>query len=700
MNKDDGYLSLLDNFTNFESAKLEFLNMDNGVLARESYTAKEMFTYNGQEKGKELRVSSFSFGTTFFTKIIQLFDKSIVLCGYESIIPYSIKHSNNIQGLQKDLIKDLVRNSNEQIIIDYIKSGKLELYVPIEHLYHNKGFLMNFNDIDYRIYLGSANMSDSAHSVKQGEFRLFSNKKENYDVLNELFENTKNKHFQRLKPELYFGVKGDSDYLEKHPEEVPFNEKGLNEKIIYIDTNYVNDDEEEKKYDFRAISDNMIKLEEDEKKLPKPKQNKKINELIYNEDYVKKVCTFTKQRFFRKEEQEKIVEYPILEIDYYSNSIYMNGKEYSNEPSDDDIKKCFDLLKFYFDGIDKYTTELDKNKVAETKKEIFKFMIWAFLSVFIGKIRFLCDKFDAKPIDIYPKIGFILGEGSNGKTGFIKILTKLITGQILEPLDKSFFTREALNDKQLIKTCCPIIFDDIDKAIDGTNFEKLVKDDVYGVRVEKNNSNYSPVIFTTNKKVDISKDQIIRRVFFSSTQCRKLNIQRLYNEQYNLEKTIEEYGNIALFSVLAYKYILPKINEINDKYINNEQVLPSELDFYNVMSSAIIQEYKRIYNIEDIPQYFGIYTINDLRFIDKASEETKKKICNWLITIPHCFEEKEDFIVISDINNSREIMKLKFPPYLTIHNIPNGISIKKNELEQFLDTKIILKSKKKIFGIF
>ena len=213
---------LLKDFTDFESAKLDFYNFDSGILDRESFTAKDVFSFEGIEKGKELRVSSFSFGTKFFTKAIQLFEKTIVLCGLEEIIPYSIKHSNNIQGFQNDLIQSLTKG-DEKILAEYIKNGKLELYIPTKHLYHGKYYLMNFDDNNYRLYTGSSNFSDSAHSLRQGEVRLISNKKENYDIFNEIFEKTKSEDYQILNPDVYKGVKDDGDFLKKHPEKVQFS---------------------------------------------------------------------------------------------------------------------------------------------------------------------------------------------------------------------------------------------------------------------------------------------------------------------------------------------------------------------------------------------------------------------------------------------------------------------------------------------
>lgn len=688
--KQEGFFDLKQLCSEEATVNLKFYNFDNGILKEDKKTTNQIFSYSDDSVGEELKAISYSFGTPFFADIIQKFNKSIILCGNEKILADGLLKASQMQLLQKDMIKLLAKNDSEKVILNYVKSKKLELYIPKEVVFHNKIYLMNFDNEHYRIYTGSANMSDMAHSLKQGEIRLYSDLKENYDKLSEDFEEIKDKYFQLLEPELIEVVHKNNDYLEEHPDEIPFDKKVRKEKVVYFDRTKIKNNNIV--YDLNEIEKLEKEREEISKKLPKLKEHN--HQIIYTDEAMSNANAVIKSYHLNQIEKEEQREFPDMIIDYQNNKIYLNNVMYDDEIEDEDIRNCFECLKQFCDGIENYTTDKDKEKIKNAEKSMFKFLIWSFLAPFLPKIRYigkLCIK--GKVITNYPKIGFIMGSGVNGKTSIMRLISKFLLGKIATPIKKENFKKKYFDIQKLKNTSSPLFFDDITMTLDRTTFEKMIKDDEYGVDCEVNGCNYPSIIFTSNQESDISKDQILRRTFNICTQCKKIDENKAMEDGYEIDEIINDYGNIGLFSKISYDYIFPAIQSFIDKIKKEEKITPNDYDFYKICSEGICNEYKRVYNTDLLPDYMKTYTYNELRKLDNVNENTKDLLLTWLKVNPDYFElinkGSESFIKISDNMNNAKIKEIgrKLPANFEIKEDIDGFIIKQEIFEEFLNVK-------------
>lgn len=114
----------------------------------------------------------------------------------------------------------------------------------------------------------------------------------------------------------------------------------------------------------------------------------------------------------------------------------------------------------------------------------------------------------------FPVMGILYGESNGGKSTFVKLLSKLMAGVKVSPNSSSDFTSSNISNLKASCEGLPINIDDLAKQQYDAHFEKIIKDDNWGIL--ERFVNYPSVVISTNKlaslKPDISKRVVTCRI--------------------------------------------------------------------------------------------------------------------------------------------------------------------------------------------
>ncbi len=141
------------------SSKIDVKRME--FLASESVSWEELF-----DGFNDLKAITYSSGTNFIGRLLNLFDTAEIIFGCEAVMSYSIQE---IMAFQSKLIDRLRSSPSYDAILKKIDRDKLHLYVVREKLSHEKLYLLSSNGGKKRVISGSANMSFNAFNGRQRE---------------------------------------------------------------------------------------------------------------------------------------------------------------------------------------------------------------------------------------------------------------------------------------------------------------------------------------------------------------------------------------------------------------------------------------------------------------------------------------------------------------------------------------------------
>lgn len=192
---------------------------------------------------------------------------------------------------------------------------------------------------------------------------------------------------------------------------------------------------------------------------------------------------------------------PKLHIDYDARSLFFNGKELVLSPDVDDVKKDIICLISFIESLSSFHGDYKKSQ-----RDYYRFLNWYFCSPFMPYLRYIGSKNEYGVIP-FPVVGILYGDSNGGKSTFINLLSKLMSGVKVTANSSNDFTGTNISN---LKTACeglPINIDDLAKAQYDAHFEKVIKDDNWGIL--EHFINYPAIVISTNKlaslKPDISK---------------------------------------------------------------------------------------------------------------------------------------------------------------------------------------------------
>ena len=162
---------------------------------------------------------------------------------------------------------------------------------------------------------------------------------------------------------------------------------------------------------------------------------------------------------------------PKLRIDYETKELYFNGKKLDSNQDTEKVKNDVLCLTNIIDSLSSFHGDY-----AKSQKDYYKFLNWYFASIFMPYLRYVGVKNDYA-VTPFPVMGILYGDSNGGKSTFVSLLSKLMSGVKIPQNNSNDFTET--NISKLKRACegIPINIDDLAKTQYDSNFEKVIKDD-------------------------------------------------------------------------------------------------------------------------------------------------------------------------------------------------------------------------------
>ncbi len=591
----------------------------------------------------ELYGITFSSGIPFMNKVIDMFKHVELIFGNEDVV-----HSDIAAVITTQLVsaEQIVKSKAALKLAEKIENDVLEIRVSRDTKSHEKIYILKANDGRTRVITGSANMSASAFFGIQREDIIVFDNIEAYNDYKDKYDDFKEKCSDSLSSKVLLRLNEDIDYLRDNIDEVPIL-KTADQKMVFLEPVAEN---EETEVEFVADVRELRK----EIKTIIPKQPKEKERIVITSEYKKAFKRKYDEQAEVKKEKKK--EYPKLHIDYEGKRLIFNDKIQNMNPSPECIKNDFLCMT---NLIDSFSSFIGDTKVAQ--RDYYRLLNWYFCSPFMPYLRYYGKKNDYT-LMWFPTIAIVYGDSNGGKTTFIRLLSKLLSGVKVKENNSDDFT--ATNISVLKRTCegIPIDIEDLAKAQYENNFEKVIKDDNWGISEKL--FNYPSIVITTNKVLSLKPD-ISKRVVACRIDIKTDKNSGTYNSK-KINESIKKATN-SLYCAYVNK-MFPIIDKMVEQLNEGDESYRPDILFE---SSKVLKELCSEY-VGVVPNY-----ISDLSYSDYFGDEAVAKnaidsIKTAWIAEPKAFkvDKKKNTVTYSYPEGGRyyELPRLKdeLPPQLEV----------------------------------
>lgn len=677
---------------------------------------EEIFDYNKYSKFIGV---TYSISPEFINEYLQNFDNSIIVVGiYDDFMKSAANQmAKNIQAqFSRDVSLEAVNLFQNLSTSSKVKinNKKIEVRVPTPYTIHSKFYLLENDDGDNRIILGSANLSYQAFDKKIPQFEniiIFDNHPL-YDLYKSYFEND-------LKPLLgeYFPsevLKINSREIKKITKDDEINLDKVfaltNENIDKIRTKAPIDtiDNLKEKVAIGLVPDSvfneMKNIDEDKNTIDnKVKEKQQIEELAYelvkesinprlkkpnlkkNFDAPKIITrkinvmtsnfqdkNLTRSQLYSKPGERNISNGKtglFVPLESNKNRLQIYGKKASAEEIEKSLKTLNNFMRTFDEYVYKYTDGYGER--------IMEVILYAFTSPFIYELKKMLDLPESR-LDI-PQFLFIGGTAGSGKSSLLKVLTKMI-GLDNKPYWVFDNLYEGHNDKSnkinILKAWMseenvnPILVDEINPWFFNNNNYGT---DLIKTIANKNVNEINPfpvLIATTNSDGYSLPPEARRRSYF-------LKIDKIFDPDHRKDSQQiyqEIYNNIDSTLFLDFIYRMSLRIENKDMYDWNYFSKSCGLIDFLHQSREIFKEYYHETNMP-IPRYFPEDRYND---DSESAQEKWRKLYKSSSQKFFTFDEKTNhmFFKLSTIDeNSFQIYGGKKLSQVYADAIPQKILI-------------------------
>lgn len=356
--------------------------------------------------------------------------------------------------------------------------------------------------------------------------------------------------------------------------------------------------------------------------------------------------------------------------------MFFNDKELSFQNDTENIKNDINCLNKYMSSFSGFHGDWE-----QAQKDYYAFLNWYFASPFMAYLRNVGIKnnYDITP---FPVFGIIYGESNGGKSTFVKFASKLMCG-VKVPLNSSNdFTGTSIEDLKRGCEGLPINIDDLAKAQYENHYEKVIKDDTWGIA--EHFINYPAVCITTNKvpslKSDISKRAVTCFIGIRLDKEAGAKNSRKINESMRQTTT----SLYCEYVSRMFPLIASMVEEMKGK---NDEYFPDIFEISSKVLMDIIKEYS-----DSVPDYVMELNYSDY-FGDKAiGKNAMKKILSAWENDRKNFkiDKKKNTLTYSYADNNRSYelryIQQELPPALNAELVGSSLVMD-------------LKKAKEIFGL-
>lgn len=620
----------------------------------------------------ELYVITFSSGIDFTCNVVNQFEYAEIIYGNEDVIQKDI---SAIMAVQTDMISRIAKTKSAKGLSKRIDGGSLKMFISRNINSHEKIYCLKSDDGHTRVITGSANMSATAFYGIQRENILYFDDAKAFQYYFDLFNEFKETCSDEINSHSLLPASESENEFGSNIDDIPITNTLKKEQVIYLDPALKKAEEE-----IQFVAEVKGHEEELRNVLPKPRvQNKKQ---YYKVEDIVSVRKKMKDLFKIKKEKEH--QNPKLHIDYENRAVSFNGVPYDLNPIDDAVKNDVNCVLNFFDGLSEFNYDWKG-----AQKNYFLFMNWYFSSVFMAKLRMVAHANNYDQID-YPVIGMIYGESNGGKSKFASLLAKLLSGQIILESHSSDFTYSEIEKLKSLCEGLPIYIDDLSKSQYANNYEKIIKDDQWGI--DTANINYPAVAISTNNVASLTPD-IFKRIITCKINT-KVSVEQGKQNSKRVKESISKATN-ALFSRYMNR-MFDVIEEMEEIMKTGDQ--STSPDIFKASSTVLCEIIKECVD-SDLPDYIRIVDTKDY-FSDRAiAENAIKKIINVWETEPQKFmvNKKNNTVTYTFGESSYYDMKKisdELPISLNPKIASTSLMMNLKESQEFFNIKF----RKKLFG--
>ena len=573
-------------FDNMPTKEVENIASKGLSVVKAQFIAEEKMKWQDIFDGYDsLKVITFSSGIDFSARLLSMFKDAEIIFGFEGVLNTDMA---TVMAMQQELIHTLTENKSVEAVREKMEKGHLNLYLSKDVKSHEKIFCLKSDDGRIRVVTGSANMSASAFMGLQRENIIVYDDEQAYDYYCERFEIFKESCASELDIKTLKACLVDRDYLSEHPEELPIlkGTKGIDGVLIEP---MLEEDHSE------CVIAANIKNAADEIKPLLSKPKKSNGKLVYTGENLKVYARNRKRESgIIKARKNKL---PKLHLDYDTHSVSFNGNAFNMNPERETIQNDMMYLTRYLDSLDAFYGDSE-----QAKQDYYQFLNWYFSSPFYPYLRQVAHLHNYDILG-FPEVGIIYGDSNGGKTTFVKLLSKMLSGVKVKPNASSDFTRTNIDNLKFNCEGLPIYFDDLDKKQFSNHSDNVIKNDDWGIA--ENLIHYPALAITTNKlpslDAAISKRAIGCRINIRIDKEKGIKYAKTINE------SLEQIGN-AFFAEYA-KRMFDAVSEMAEMMkTSDEDYFP---DVFAVSSKILLEIFEAFMEKEDIPQYVRILSHSD-----------------------------------------------------------------------------------------
>ncbi len=620
----------------------------------------------------ELYAITFSSGLGFVCNLLKKFEYAEVIFGQEDIIGKGLA---TVMAVETALVEQITKSKFAVELSERIEDETLRLFVSRATKSHEKIFCLRSKDGRTRVITGSANMSRSAFEGYQRENIVYFDDEAAFDWYKKLYEEFKKECTDNIRHNVFVSTMENEEYLRENPEDIPLLRTVKEKTYVYLEASSEEDAEE------IEIVTNVKGMESELKPmLPKPK--KEDNKIILTQDQVTVVSAKTKTVHEQKKNRERKL--PKLHLDFETPSLSFNGKQFDLHPEKENVVSDLECINGYIDSLCNFHGDYK-----EAQNDYYRFMNWFFATIFIPNLRYVALHNEYE-VTTLPNVGIIYGGSNGGKSTYVDLLTKLMTGKKIPHNTSSEFTYTGVEDLRRGIEGVPLNFDDLDKTQWSNHSDKIIKDDEWGI--PERFINYPAIVITTNKlpslEAPISKRVVGIRIDVRIGKEEGIACSKKIKECYKK-------ANVYFFAEYVSR-MLPKVNDMMEGMRNStEEKFP---DIFKASSETIMEIYQDF--LGEVPEYIKELSFSDY-FGDKVvGHNAIQKILTAWENEKQSFtiKRKENLLVYTYPENA-SIFDLKYiadelPPQLNVKKLARSLTMDLQEAEKFFDIRF----KKGLFG--
>lgn len=636
------------------------------------YNRSETTTYEELFDGfDELYAITYSAGIDFIGKIINKFEYAEIVFGCEATLDNDLAA---VMSVEAGIIRRLTKHKSAQALSSLMSDNKLKLFISRDTKSHEKIYCLKSNQGKLRVITGSANMSYSAFFGIQRENILVFDGNAGFQHYFDLYQRFREECSDNVEHAVFQASIENQEYINENVEQIPIIKKAIKEHYVFL--NETTDESE-------ALFINEVKGHESElrKILPKPKRQNGANKTLITSDMIPAVKRKHQTYLKDKKQQEHIL--PKLHVDYVEKTMTFNGKMIDLNPSPELISHDVNCLIEYINSLEKFNGDY-----SAAQYNYYKFANWYFCSVFMAYMRQIAflNHYD---VIYYPVFGIIYGNSNGGKSTFIRLLNKLMTGNVIQPNASGDFTATEIDRLKQLSEGVPIYIDDLAKQQYANHSEKIIKEDNWGITEKL--INYPAVAISTNRLPSITADISKRAI-----TCR-INAKISNEEGSKSSKKINDSirkANNNLFSAYV-RIMLDRISTMEEKMKNGATDFPDILQ----ESANVLYELIGQYYMGEIPNYVVKLSYFSYFGNDALGANAIHRLCGIYETEPENFKINEkrnelQFLFHENAYYEMKYIKDELPPQLDAELYPQSLTMNLGEARKVFPYRF----RKNIFG--